>query len=159
MNIAFLTSHIVDDINQWSGTSYYMYKSLSQRHYVIPIGNGLISQLQSFYKDNFALSKDLDRYVVCLGKLFSESIKSIHSLDCIVFGNLYVDAFIERDVPYIHISDTNFHMNSTVLKYSAEFSCRKENIEKIALQNYDGIIYSSTWAKKVTGRKKEGRKY
>ena len=150
VKIAFLTSHVLDDVNQWSGTSYYMYKSLSQLHSVIPIGSGLVNQLQSFSLDNFASSKDLDRYVWLLGKLYSERIRSIPNLDCVIFGNLYTDAFMERKVPYIHLSDTNFHMNSTILHYGSEFSLRKEKIERIALHKYNSIIYSSTWAKRNT---------
>ncbi len=41
MKIAFITDSSPLDINAWSGTIYHVFKELSKRHTVVPLGVGM----------------------------------------------------------------------------------------------------------------------
>lgn len=41
MKIAYISEHSPLDLNNWSGTPYYVYKTLSENHTVVWLGEGM----------------------------------------------------------------------------------------------------------------------
>ncbi len=48
MNILFLTRFDPENINNWSGTLYYMYNKLGEKHNLKIIGPEIVEQLTFF---------------------------------------------------------------------------------------------------------------
>ncbi len=65
MNIAFLTRFDPRDIKHWSGTLYYMYNKLKEKHNIKIIGPGIVKQLAFFTYNNNRKDADfqIDKYI------------------------------------------------------------------------------------------------
>ncbi|GHT66042.1 hypothetical protein AGMMS50239_26870 [Bacteroidia bacterium] len=107
MNIIFLTRLDPKDINSWSGTMYYIYNKLKEKHHIEIIGLELLGQLDLFVKGNFADTFiPADRYVENLNRLLSERINTLN-FDLIFFGDLLFFP-VEANTPFIFFSDLTY---------------------------------------------------
>lgn len=150
MNIAFLTTLNPNDINSWSGTTFYVLNALKVRHNVKVIGMNMLSQTSYYSKKNFFTKSSFNRYSPVLGNLCKEQIKEFSNCDLIFFGDFYLVPFLDVDMPIVHFSDVTYHSFKDYLgRNENEDTVRDiEMVEKNILSNkYSTIIYSSEWAK------------
>jgi|SRR5690554_700935 len=108
MNIIFLTRFEPSDINNWSGTLYFIYNKLKEKNNVKVVGPEIIKQIELFSAGNFSIETFIptDRYVKNIGVLLSERIKSFN-FDLIFFGDLlFIPEHI--NIPYILLSDMTY---------------------------------------------------
>ena len=151
MNIVFLARFDPADINCWSGTSYYIYQKLKEKHHVEIVGPEILNQLASFKGVNFpanTFSPD-DRYVKHLGRLLSERINAL-GCDLIFMGDL-VFIPLGANVPLVLLSDMTYEQVKIHYRKSDERNIEPcINLEKLLLNNSFRIIYSSEWIKQKT---------
>jgi len=148
MRIVFLTRFNPNNINDWSGTLYYIYQKLKEKHTIEIIGMEIIGQLELLTRKNFSetIFIPVDRYTINLGKLLSERINSLNC-DLLFFGDLLFTP-ININIPVILFSDMTFEQ---VKNHYARPN--KKNIEpclhleKLMLEKAFKIIYSSEWIK------------
>jgi len=151
MNIVFLTRFDAADISSWSGTPYYIYQKLKEKHTVEIIGPEILNQLASFKRVNFStntFSPD-DRYVKHLGRLLSERIDAL-GYDLIFMGDL---VFIPTgaNIPLVFLSDMTYEQVKIHYGKSDERNIEPcINLEKLSLKNATRIIYCSEWIKQKT---------
>ena len=79
MNILFFTRYDPKDINNWSGTLYYMFHKLREKHHVEILGTELLGQLLYFSKENYLEDYFLpvDRYVKNISCILSERVNAL----------------------------------------------------------------------------------
>lgn len=56
MNIVSLTRFNLNDINDWSGTSYHIYNKLKEKNNIEIIGPEILKQLSLFQNGNFQIN-------------------------------------------------------------------------------------------------------
>lgn len=109
MNIIFLTRFDPRNINNWSGTLYYIYNKLREKHNIKIIGIEILDQLNFFksrsYSKNVFVPKD--KYIRILNRLLSERIDLLH-FDLIFFGDLLFLPYLDVDLPIVYLSDITF---------------------------------------------------
>ncbi|SFL05160.1 Glycosyltransferase involved in cell wall bisynthesis [Porphyromonadaceae bacterium KH3CP3RA] len=150
MNIVFLTRFDPRNINNWSGTLYYMYNKLKERHNIEVVGPEILNQFGFFSKDNNP--KDIfipiDKYIPKLNELLSERINKLN-FDLIFFGDLLFVPFLDVDVPVVYLSDMNYNQ---LRKHYIKTDERQDEfmfrLEKRVLEISSKIIYSSEWIKR-----------
>ncbi|MFA6702973.1 MAG: glycosyltransferase [Dysgonamonadaceae bacterium] len=149
MKIAFLSSLNPYDINNWSGTLYYIFHSLQKTHDVEWIGGGFVEKAKKLH---FLQNKDTpfipalysSYFAVILSDLFNEK----DEYDIIIARDCIFIAYLKVNIPIIYIGDTTFDLikeswgitNEDIISLS-------DKIEKKALLNSDSIVFSSKWAK------------
>jgi len=147
MNIVFLTRHNPNNINNWSGTFYHIYKKLKEGHIVEIVGTEIINQLESF-SNNFPSNTfiPVDRYIIKLNKLLSERINNLN-FDLVFLGDLL---FIPLDItiPFVRLSDMTFEQVTLHHSIPDERNIKAcIRLEKLLYENSFKIIYSSEWIK------------
>lgn len=111
MNIVFFSSLDPNDINNWSGTTWHILKSLEKKHRITVIGTQMISQTVNFVLKNFSIKNTHGgRYSLLFGKLCSELINRVPDCDLVFMGDLQLSPYLEIDVPLVHLSDVNYHL-------------------------------------------------
>ena len=53
MNIIFLTRHDPNDINKWSGSLFFIYNKLREKHNIEVLGTEVLSQMEVYRNGNF----------------------------------------------------------------------------------------------------------
>lgn len=106
MNITFLSTLNPYDINNWSGTTFHILKTLGKEHNVKVIGQNTLSQTVYFIKNNFSKKHPLDSYAPLFGKIYAEQILNS---DLIFFGDLYLAPFLDLNIPMVPLSDVRYH--------------------------------------------------
>ena len=147
MNIVFLTRFDPQNRKIWSGTLFYIYNKLREKHIIEIIGSEIFGQLNLFTKDIFAdETNDALNYYNKINKLLSERIKNL-DFDLVFFGDLFF-SLLEIDIPIIHFTDliyeqVKIYYNKTDKRY---IECCLRN-EKLLLDSSYKIIYCSNWVK------------
>jgi glycosyltransferase involved in cell wall biosynthesis len=162
MNIAFVTTYDGEDVLNWSGSSYYMSKSLKdQENNICYIGNltrkvswrDIIKKIRCrvFSRKDFVLDRTI---AVC--KEYSMQVAerlSAEKIDCIISPGSMPIAYLKTDIPKIFYTDATFagliNYYSGFTNLSPEVIRQGHIIEKQALENCDLAIYSSEWAAKT----------
>lgn len=153
MNIIFFCSLDPYDINNWSGTTWHILKTLEKRHRVIVIGTHMLFQTTYFAMKNFPQNNAHGEYSLLFGKLCSELINRISNCDLVFFGDLQLSPYVEINIPIVHLSDVNYHLFKDYVpkKRTEEQDKATEEKEKHLLYDkYTTIIYCSEWAKENT---------
>ncbi len=148
MNILFLSRYDPTVINNWSGTLYYMYHKLKEKHHVEIIGTEILHQLTFFSNGNFHNEFFIysNRYVKNIGLLLSERI-NIVKYDLVFLGDLIFSS-LDICIPFVHLSDMTYEQVNIYLKKSDERNIEPcMCLEKLILNNYSKIIYTSEWIK------------
>ena len=150
MNIAFLSSLNPTDIHNWSGTLFYMWKSLEKHHKLSWIGKDILDEIRLFHYRNFGEKCSFipEKYAMVLGKKLSEFFHD-NVFDIIICRDYFFLAYLLTDIPVIYIGDTTFRLfNSEYLKIvDQEFVKIADNLECFSLKKAAHIVYSSEWAK------------
>ena len=149
MNIAFLSSLNPYDRNSWSGTLNYLYTSLQKKHRVIWVGKTIFSDILAFHKANFKNGEMFfpENYALLFGKLISDLLKK-ECYDVVICRDYFFSAYLVSDVPLIYIGDTTFHLFNQYMNWHDESLTKlAEQLESLAIQKADKIIYCSEWAK------------
>ena len=148
MNIVFLTRLEPRNIKNWSGTLYYIYGKLKEKHKVEIIGTEIIYQLASFSDQNFSTDTfiQVDRYLTKLNRLLSERINSLN-FDLVFYGDLFFLP-VDFNIPMIILSDITFEL---VKIHHTKPDERNIDpciiLEKLLYENSFKIIYPSEWIK------------
>ena len=149
MNIAFLSSSNPNDQNNWSGTLYSLYTSLQKKHRVIWVGETVFAEVWEFHKANFKNNETFfpENYALLFGKLFSDLLKK-ECYDVIICRDYFFAAYLVSDIPLIYIGDTTFHLFNQYMNWQDKSLTKlAEQLESLAIQKVDKIIYCSEWAK------------
>jgi glycosyltransferase involved in cell wall biosynthesis len=153
MNILFLSNINPFDINAWSGTAYYIYNSLKKKHNIQWVGGEILLQTLFYSRNNLSqndLEFNLVKYAPIIGKLLSERINRINC-DLVFFGDNHLVSYLDIRVPIVHFSDTTYHLFKNYHNsHSMEQIRKAETIEKLAIEKYSALIFSSEWAKQET---------
>ncbi|MBC7829706.1 MAG: glycosyltransferase [Chitinophagaceae bacterium] len=159
MKIAFVTTYDARNILNWSGSSYYISKSLEDQHNDLKyIGNlkRIVSPIDKIKKINCRIfsNKDfvLDR-TVAVSKKYCEQVEEqlkLQQCDCIFSIGSIEMAYLKTKIPKIFYTDATF---ASMIDYykgfmnlSPEIIRQGHRIEKQALENCTLAIYSSEWA-------------
>ena len=149
MNILFLSRSDPRNINNWSGTLYYIYNKLKEMHHVEIMGTELLDQLEVFVKGNFLKNSSLstNKYIKNLNRILSERINLLN-LDLVFFGDLLFVPFLTIDVPIVYLSDITYdQLRPHYIKPDVKKDERCTKLEKLMLENVYRIIYTSEWIK------------
>lgn len=159
MKIAFVTTYEARNILNWSGSSYYISKSLeNQNNDLIYIGNlkRVVAPIDMIKKINCKIfsKKDfvLDRTIGVSKKYCDQVEEQLRSqlYDCIFSIGSIEMAYLKTRTPKIFYTDATF---ASMIDYykgfmnlSPEIIRQGHRIEKQALENCTLAIYSSEWA-------------
>lgn len=148
MRIAFLSSLDPTSIHSWSGTLYNIYTSLNKIHNVVWIGSKLLTEVREFHESNRIQELFIpEEYAMLFGKILTDKFRYEY-YDLIICRDYYFSAYIVTDIPIIYIGDTTFRLFNKYLNIkNTEFISMAENLEHLAIQKADRIIYCSEWAK------------
>ncbi len=149
MRIAYLSDNPPMDVNIWSGTPSFIYKTLCKYHDVTWIGGGIVNAFKWYHKyhhENVPYYTEL--YVEKICRVLSKEINS-GEYDVILTCNYYMVSKLRVDIPVIFYSDTVFD------DFKPWISNKNESYHKLArtteqkcLERADAIIFSSEWAKR-----------
>lgn len=148
MNIAFVTNLNPNDINQWSGSLYYIYLTLSKSHNVTLLGSNVISDLYFTHIYNKKVGKFYpEKYLKEIGYILSEKIKGLN-IDIVIVRDYYFPPFLNINIPIAYISDTTFDLYKDYLNITDDkYSLLAEKTEQLLINKCDLLIYSSKWVK------------
>ena len=154
MNIAFLSSLKPTDIHNWSGTLYFMYKTLSDNHDVTWIGGQIFQDAMSCHKRNE--SQDVvfqpEDYSKVFGMILSRKFKDEY-YDLIICRDYFFLAYLHTDIPVIYIGDTNFKLFNEYLRLTdSSVISRNDMLEQMAITKARYVVYPSMWAKECAVR-------
>lgn len=153
MNIISFCSLNPNDINNWSGTTWHILKTLEKKHRVTVVGTHVLSQTAHFAMKNFSNKKAHGEYSLLFGKLCSEIINQASDCDLVFFGDLQLAPYLEIDIPVVHLSDVNYHLFKDYIPQNKNEKREKINEKKerkLLNEIYTTIIYSSEWVKRNT---------
>jgi|WetSurMetagenome_2_1015567.scaffolds.fasta_scaffold01840_10 glycosyltransferase involved in cell wall biosynthesis len=157
--IAFVSNHDTSDVHSWSGTGYYMPRSLEKQGFQIKIVDKLILRSSLFdkikskiycriYKRKFHIDRQpsvIKSYALQL----NERLKEIDYDLIFSLGTLPI-AFLKADKPIVFWTDANFegmiNYYSEFTNLSSETIVNGNLIEQLALDKCKLAIYSSEWA-------------
>lgn len=146
MNILFLITENPKTLRYWSGTGFYIYKTLSKEHHVTLLGLGMLMQGITYSRMSFCFPRRIDYYNTLMSKLCSERIKQMPNIDLIFFGDIYISPALEVDVPIIHLTDTSFEHNNYIHPSKDQgFVEKLISLEKHTFSNSNQIIITSEW--------------
>lgn len=156
LKIAYITSYDANDINNWSGTGYYISKTVEK--YLGSLTYIGILEAKEFISHKIKKLKykvfgeiyDPIRTEL-IGRFYAQEIekqiKGKH-FDLIFSPGTIPIAYLETNIPVIFWSDSNFHgmINYYITNYSPETIKDGNLMEKTALEKSTLAIYSSEWA-------------
>lgn len=123
MKIAFLSSLNPYNVNNWSGTLYYIFHSLRKNHDVEWVGEEIIGE-------------------------FVSDIVLQNKYDILIARDCSFIACLKVSIPIVYIGDTTFDLIKDSWNITnRDFIQFADEIERKAILNTDCVIYSSEWAK------------
>jgi glycosyltransferase involved in cell wall biosynthesis len=155
--IAFVSTYDSDNINNWSGSPYYISKTVKEY-----IGNiDFIGNLRSkFYFSN--LVKDiyysklkkkvfLTERTKIIGKYYAKQVDyslKRKNYDLIISIGVIPIAYLETEIPIVMIADANFNsMVNYYIKNLSKQSCKDgNNMELLGFDKSKLIVFASDWA-------------
>lgn len=148
MRIGFLSFLNPHNINNWSGTLYFIYNSLQKDHFIEWIYTDVIDQIRQFHLLHYNKATFFypEKYAAMIGKLLSDELKGAN-YDIIIARDSFFIAYLSTDIPIIYIGDTTFNLFRSCMLDSEKIALFADETEKRALHNSDLVIFSSEWAK------------
>lgn len=150
MKIGFLSSLNPDDINQWSGTLYFIFNTLKKDHQVEWIGGDITDKARVYLWNLSGLSIgafNMEESAEKFGILLSAQIEK-EAYDVVIVFEKFFGAYLDTTVPVVFIGDTTFLQFQHYLTNASEtFLKFSEELDRKMLHNADLVIYSSEWAK------------
>ena len=155
MKIAYIAENSPMDINTWSGTTYHVYKVLSQKHTVEWIGKDITKG--AYWHHRFLQKKtcfNVQIYTPEICQILSDIINA-GNYDIVITSVFVMSADLDIHIPIVYLTDiifklgngNYFHLNEDdeVVRYTIEK-------EKQALRKADSIIFSSELVKETAVR-------
>ena len=170
LRVGFLSSSNYFDRRAWSGTLYYMYRSLCGLPFqMVPLGTpkqsvGLLSKIEDRLPKPVDVHSEQEGSPEELQKRFTQHLQTQEKFARIVRRQLKrtpcdvifapaasSDIFVLKDdikVPLVYLSDTTFKLLSRnyTQRYSQDAAAWLERAEAISLAKASKIIFSSSWA-------------
>lgn len=148
MRIAYLSDYSPYDISIWSGTPYYVFHTLKQKHDVVWLGHGLIKGALWHHKmlgrKNTFHPEDYSKEI---GVILSEQISAGY-FDAVITCTYHFCAELHVDIPVVFFSDVTFDLFKNFVKNrEPHYHKLAFETEQKSLENVDSIIYASEWAK------------
>lgn len=148
MKIAFVSSFNPHDQKYWSGSLYYIFKTLCKRHEVTWLGanfsNGgywyhrFLGKSDTYYPENFT---------TIFAKILSKEINQ-DRFDVVIIKDYFLGIGLEVNVPLVYISDTTFDLFKPFLNINnIYYNKLAETTEQQLIDNVDMLLFSSEWAK------------
>lgn len=149
MRIAYLSDNPPMDVNIWSGTPSFIYKTLCEYHDVTWIGGGVVNAFKWYHKYHHGdVPYYTELYVDKICRVLSKEINS-GDYDVIITCNYYMVSKLRVDIPVIFYSDTVFDDFKPLLSNKNESYHKLARVtEQKCLERADAIIFSSEWAKR-----------
>lgn len=150
MKIGFLSLLNPNDVNQWSGTLYFMFNTLKRDHQVEWIGGdltdrarGYIHRLSGLNVAQFNYEESAEKF----GAILSARIEQ-EGYDVVLVFEKFFGAYLETTTPVVFLGDTTFAQFKHYLTTAPDtFLNLSEVLDRKMLDKADMIIYSSEWAK------------
>lgn len=149
MKIAFLSSLNPYNIINWSGTLFYIFRSLQKTHDVEWVGGNIFEKVENMHYLQYEGMPFLpELYAPYFAELISDLLNKGDEYDIIIARDCVFIAYLTVNTPIIFIGDTTFDLIKEWwgIKDKNVMSL-KDDIEKKAFFNCDYIIFSSEWAK------------
>ena len=150
MNIAFLSSLDPLNIHSWSGTLYFIYKSLQRRHNLTWIGGSLCKEMFEYHMQINSVKKvpfEPEDYTKTFGIILSCELKK-SCYDLIICRDYFFLANLVTNTPIIYIGDTTFWLFKDYLGLNDQKIIRRnDKIESQAIKRATYLVYPSEWAK------------
>lgn len=138
-----------NDINNWSGTLFYMISSLRKKHTVDWLGKNLIQTVRDIHRIRCGTTVPfvLEAYSEFFADIISTAIKQ-KKYGVIVARDYYFIADLKVQIPVIYIGDTTYDLFKEYYQMiNVPQNPYSEYIEMQAIANSNLIIYASEWAK------------
>jgi len=157
IKIAFISIYDSSDVNSWSGTPYYISKTIKKYIGEIEfIGhldnkNFLINNFKKIYFKKINRKLFLPERTKKSGKYLANQVKeklSSNYYDFIISMGVIPIAFLETNIPIITIADANFYsMKDYYFKNLCNLSIKDgHRMEYLGLSKSKLIVFSSGWA-------------
>ncbi len=159
MKIAYIAYEDSNDISAWSGTIAHISKNLSKDNEIIPIDNlgcpwDIIFKIIPKIKQILGFTSDYHRNRIFVRTVTNRIEKRLADKEFdIIFapGSLFV-AYLKSNKPIVVWADATFaSLVESYPQYSKLTNSEKKignMLEKLALNNANKIIFSTTWAAK-----------
>lgn len=154
MNIAFLSSADPTTIHSWSGTLYYIYRSLKKDHTLTWLGRGEYAEVAAFHRANHDPDTPFcaEQYAPVFGKILSDRLKE-GFYDLVICRDYYFLAYLLTDLPVIYIGDTTFRLFNPYMGITdPDFIRLAEELEQRSIRKATHLVYASEWAKESAVR-------
>lgn len=150
MKIAYLSDYSPLDINAWSGTPYYVYQTLSQKHTVVWIGKDLFCGAYWYHKFNNKHTPFYPHdYSPEICHLLSEEIKA-GDFDLVITSLYIMISCLDINIPIVYYSDIIYILcKDNYFPMTKELEYRAITREREALERADIIVFSSEIVKKA----------
>lgn len=150
MKIAYLSDYSPLDINAWSGTPYYVYQTLSQKHTVVWIGKDLFCGAYWYHKFNNKHTPFYPHdYSPEICHLLSEEIKA-GDFDLVITSLYIMISCLDINIPIVYYSDIIYILRKdNYFPMTKELEHRAITREREALERADIIVFSSEIVKKA----------
>jgi glycosyltransferase involved in cell wall biosynthesis len=157
MKIAFLSTYDSLDINNWSGSPFYIAKTLNEHFSDISfIGKlkgktFLINILRKLYFSKINRKIFYEERTEQVLRYYAKQIEAklaCSNFDLIISIGVLPIAFLKTNIPIITIADANFNaMVNYYMKHLCKFSINSgNNIELRGFNNSKFIVFASDWA-------------
>lgn len=156
MKIAYVTWKNPYDKKTWSGTEYSMITTLEKEHVVIHIKPYLskvmwyILNLKEWYYKKVKSEKYRFIYDISIAKKIGKQVKKRigkEQYDIIFAPDSTTMSFIESNISKIYLSDATFNLLLDYYPQKEKNMATGDIVERKALENADGIMIPSSWAK------------
>lgn len=150
MKIAYISEYSPLDINNWSGTASYVYKTLSENNTVVWIGEGMCNG--AYWHHRFLQNKQpffIHDYSPDVCKMLSEAIKA-GGFDIAITSTYTMASDLQIDIPLLYFSDIVYILcKDNYFHMSDELEKRAILREGKALGRADKIVFSSEIVKRT----------
>ena len=144
MKIAYIIGDSPLDINIWSGTPYYVYKTLSKNHTVICLGEGMGNG--AYWHHRFTQNKKpffIHDYSPDVCRMLSNTIKA-GKYDLVLTSTYTMASDLDINIPVLYFSDIVFTLcQGNYFDMTKELEKRAILCEGKTLRRADKIIFSS----------------
>jgi len=150
--IAFISIFDPNDIQTWSGTLAFIFKTLKKNHDIHWITEGILQEFLTYRNNampfiNTTKSYFFEIYSFELCSIINKKLKKT-DYDLVIVRDYILAAYLDTDIPIIHIGDATFEQYNQQVGLPNGFHLQLINgLENRMISNCASIIYSSNWAK------------
>ena len=148
MRIAYISDYSPNDINIWSGTPFYIFKTLSKHHEVVWLGKGLIEGTKWYHtlkgeRFPFLIENYTKETNMYLSKLINEG-----NFDLVLTCSYCFCTELKVHIPVVFYTDVTFDLYRDYMQCKDEYYTNlARKTEKNCLTHVDAVLFSSNWTK------------